>query len=583
MVTRAQKERSLESLGRKITGAQILMEALAAEGVDTIFGYPGGAIMPTYDALYDYTQSNKIRHVLVRHEQGAGHAAEGWAWVKRRPGVVFATSGPGATNLITSVLNARLDSTPVVYFTGQVATSALGKESFQEAPIVEISKPITKLSYQLRSVDEIADRVHEAFTIAGSGRPGPVLIDVPKDVQNQLGYYHHVEPNGIKSRPTLTPKAFGQLQQAAYLLSQAQRPYILAGHGIRISGAEQELRNLAERANIPIANTLLGLSSIPADHPLFMGMVGMHGRLGANNLTNQADVILAMGMRFADRVTGTDVSRYAPQARVVHVDIDPTQLNKIVRAELAIQADAKQALSILSQLTSTNSNREKWLQEFRIRNLTEDEKVTRRALSSSSTEIKAAEVVHRVSELTAGEALLIADVGQHQMIAARYYRPKLLNSFITSGGAGTMGFALPAGIGAKIAAPNREVIVVAGDGSIQMNEQEFTTLAQEGIAVKTIIIDNRYLGMVRQWQDRFHGRRHSSVDMENPDFVTVAQARRIRGQCVTRRDQLDTALKRMLSAEESYVVHVMTSREENVYPMIPPGATVEQVLLGDEN
>ncbi len=572
-----QKFISERALGKRTTGADVLMQSLVEEGVDTIFGYPGGAIMPVYAALYDYTESGRIRHVLTRHEQGAGHAAEGYAWMKGEPGVVFATSGPGATDLLTSVLNAKLDSTPVVYITGQVA-NPIGKEAFQEAPIVEMSQLITKWSYQIRNAGEIPDVLHRAFTIAANGRPGPVLIDFPKDVQNEYAYYHHAELGGRGSKPPLTSETLRQLQEATDLLNQAQKPYILAGHGVTLSHGEQELLVLAEKAGIPVANTLLGLSSIPTDHPLFVGMVGMHGRLGANVLTNQADVILAVGMRFADRVTGTRIDSYAPQAKIIHIDIEPEQLDKIIKAEIPIHADAKIALG---QILRGLEKREytDWVNKFRQLDATEYERVTKKLLAAETKYLRMAEVVNRLAGLTSHNSVLVADVGQHQMKTAQFSRFKESKSFITSGGAGTMGFALPAAIGIKIATPERQVIVVTGDGSFQMNSQELATIAQEKLPIKIIILDNTYLGMVRQWQDRHHGGRHSFVDMQNPDFVMLALSHGIRGRSVTKREDLGGAFRKMFSAQGPYLLDIKVSKGENVYPIMVPGSTVEEITL----
>lgn len=566
------------NLGKKTTGADVLMQSLIAEGVDTIFGYPGGAIMPVYDALYDYSEAGRIRHVLTRHEQGAVHAAEGYAWTKGEPGVVFATSGPGATNLLTGVLNAKLDSTPLVLITGQVAQNSLGKEAFQEAPIVEASEPMTKWSYQIRNAGEIPDVLHRAFTTATTGRPGPVVIDFPKNVQLKESYYHHAETDGRGNKPTLTSETLMKLSQAVNLLNEAQRPYILAGHGVTIARAEYELLALAEKTGIPVANTLLGLSSFPTDHPLFAGMVGMHGRLAANRLTNEADVILAVGVRFADRVTGTNIARYAPQARFIHIDIEPQQLDKIVKAEIPICADAEIALGEILRGMDGRAHTD-WMNKFRELDAVQNERLTKKLLAGETQYLRMAEVINRLSRLTSEDTVLVADVGQHQMKTAQFSRFKGPRSFITSGGLGTMGFALPAAIGAKIAAPEKQVIVITGDGSFQMNSQELATIAQEHLPIKIVILDNTYLGMVRQWQDRFHGGRHSFVDMQNPDFVMLALAHGIRGRSVTKREDLGGAFKKMFSARGPYLLDIKVSKGENVYPMMVPGATVEEIIL----
>lgn len=558
----------------RLNGAHTLMRSLIENNVDTIFGYPGGAIMPTYDALYYY--GDRIRHILVRHEQGATHMTEGYARMRKKPGVVLVTYGPGATNALTGVADALMDSTPLVVISGQVARPFIGTQAFQEAPVIAMVTPVTKWRCQVQSAAEIPDAVNEAFYVASSGRPGPVWIDIPKDVQVEEADYRN--EGSIKlNRPELTLDTLAQLQQAVRLLNEAQRPYILAGHGVLISQGEKQLQSLAQKAGIPVANTLHGLSSFPADHSLFAGMLGMHGRYGANVLTNKADVILAVGMRFDDRVTGK-VSEYARQARIIHVDIDPTQLNRIINAEIAINADAKTALEVLLEKVMINQHPD-WLSQFRQLDEIEDEKVTRKVLAAGTPELTMAEVVDLLSRKTSGEAVIVADVGQHQMVAAQRYKTILPNSYLTSGGMGTMGYALPAAIGAKIGAPEREVVAVTGDGSFQMTVQELGTIAQEGTAVKIMILDNGYLGMVRQWQDRFFEGRHSFVDMKNPDFVRLASAYNIEAETVTRRGDLNASIERMLSSNKPYLLDIKVGRQENVFPMMPPGAAVDQILL----
>lgn len=568
---------SLEN--REISGGEAVMRTLVNNGVNTIFGYPGGAIMPTYDALFDH-EGVDLRHVLTRHEQGATHAAEGYAQMKHEPGVVLVTSGPGLTNAVTGIGNAQMDSTPLLVISGQVARGYIGTQAFQEAPATDITRPITKSSRLIKNAAEIQDEIRKGISLASSGRPGPVHIDIPKDVQAEMVVY---ESNGIRSipeEPVLSPEALLKLQQAADLLNQARKPYILAGHGILISQATQELLTVAEKAGIPVANTLLGLSSFPQEHPLFAGMLGMHGRYGANVLTNEADVILAVGMRFDDRVTGK-LSEYAPNAKIIHIDIDPTQLNRLVKADVAVNSDAKVALSALLSLLDNNTHPD-WVEQFRRLDLIEYNKVTRDALAGTSEDLRMAEVIHALSSMTSGEAVIVVDVGQHQMIAAQYQRSSRPDSFITSGGMGTMGFALPAAIGAQIAAPERQVVAVIGDGSFQMNIQELGTIMQERLPVKMIILDNQALGMVRQWQDLFHGGRRSFVDMQSPNFVALAGAYGIPGERLEGRKgraNLKGALDRMLTAQGPYLLHVDVEKAENVFPMMPSGASVNGMRL----
>ena len=550
------------------------MRTLVDNGVSTIFGYPGGAIIPTYHALSYH--GNDLRHILTRHEQGATHAAEGYAQAKGEPGVVLVTSGPGATNTVTGITDALMDSRPLVVISGQVAKNVIGTQAFQEAPVIAITKPITKWSHQVRSASEIPEAITKAISIACTGRPGPVLIDIPKDVQLETVVYE-ASKKSIAEEPMLSSESLQQLRQAADLLNHAQRPYLLAGHGILISKATQELLKVAEKADIPVANTLLGLSSFPMNHPLFVGMLGMHGKYGANVLTNKADVILAVGMRFDDRVTG-DVSRYAPNAKIIHIDVDQTQLNRLVKAEIAINSDAKVALSALLSLLDNNQHAE-WINQFRQLDEIEYDQVTREALAGTSQDLKMAEVISSLSHMTSGEAVVVSDVGQNQMITAQYYRPSRPDNFITSGGMGTMGFALPAAIGAKIATPERQVVAVMGDGSFQMNEQELGTIMQEKLPVKMIILNNGSLGMVRQWQDLFYNGRRSFVDMRNPDFVALAGAYGILGERINGRTKLKNALDRMLRAKGAYLLDIAVDKGENVFPMMPSGAAVHEMRL----
>lgn len=560
---------------KKLTGSQAVMESLLAEGVDIIFGYPGGAIMPVYDALYDYKE--KIRHILVRHEQGAGHAAEGYARITGQPGVALVTSGPGATNLVTAITDAMLDSVPMVAICGQVAAHLLGSDAFQEADVVGITTPITKWNYQITKASEIPEVFAKAFHIARTGRPGPVLIDITKNAQLEMmdfSYDKKVHIAGYQPNTTANDR---QIEAAAELLNNAKKPYIFAGHGVLISKAEKEIKDLAEKSGIPVAVTLHGLSGMNTSHPLYMGMLGMHGNYGTNILTNEADVILAVGMRFDDRVTGR-LSDYAKQAKIIHIDIDPAELNKNVHADVPIVADAKHALAALLPHVKKNSHTE-WVNKFKNYNDEEYEKVKKHEMFPTEGKLTMAEVINKVAEKTKGEAVIVADVGQHQMMAARYSQFAQTDSYITSGGLGTMGFALPAAMGAKVADPKREVIAIIGDGSFQMNIQELATLAQEGIPVKIIVLNNNFLGMVRQWQELFHNKRYSFVDLKNPDFVAVAKGFYLDADKVEEREGLDGALDKLLAAKKPTLLEVVVRKEEKVFPMVPSGASVAEVRL----
>jgi acetolactate synthase-1/2/3 large subunit len=562
------------------TGAQALVEALVREGVEVVFGYPGGAIMPVYDALH--AAGDRLRHVLVRHEQGATHAAQGYARTAGRPGVCIATSGPGATNLITGLADALMDSTPLVCITGQVAAAKLGTEAFQEADVVGLTLAATKWSCQVTDADAVAPAIARAFQVAADGRPGPVLVDITRDAQS--GPTSGREPSARPwSGPSSAARDLSGLPRAAALLNAAERPYLLLGHGVTLAGAEAAALAVAERGGMPTAATLLGLSAFPVDHPLYVGMLGMHGNYGANALTNEADVILAVGMRFDDRVTGR-LDDYARGAKVIHVDVDPAQINRLVPAEVAVVADAREALEgLLPQLEK--AHHPGWLARFREHDATEHTEVIADELAGDG-ELRMAEVIDALSSLTAGEAVVVTDVGQHQMIAARHYRFARPGGHVTSGGLGTMGFALPAAIGAAIAsaecpAPGapRAVIAVAGDGGIQMTIQELGTLMQEHLPVKVVVLNNEHLGMVRQWQELFFDRRYSHVHMHNPDFVALAGSYRIGAERVESRDRLLPAIERMLAAPGPYLLEVRVGREDNVFPIIPAGASVSEVRL----
>lgn len=559
----------------KLSGGHILMESLIKNQVDLIFGYPGGAIMPIYDSLYDYEK--KIKHVLVRHEQGAIHAAEGYARITGKVGVCFATSGPGATNLVTGIADAMMDSVPVVCITGQVYASLLGTDAFQETDVIGVTTPITKWNYQVTKAEEVAETISKAFYIANTGRPGPVVIDVTKNAQVEKIEFKYPKKLSIPSFKVPGKPNINLIKQAAKLINNAQKPFMIVGHGVIISKAFEQVKTLAQKAEIPVSSTLLGLSALPARHPLNMGILGMHGKYSTNILTNQADVIIAAGMRFDDRVTSR-LSDYAKQAKIIHIDIDSSELNKNTEAVLAINADCKEVLDALIPLISKNKHQE-WLSEFKRLDQIEYEKVTVKELTPQGNKIKMAQAINILSDKTKGEAVILADVGQHQMVTARYFKFQKSNSFITSGGAGTMGFALPASIGAKMANPENEVIAIIGDGSFQMTIQELATIAQEGIVIKIIILNNNFLGMVRQWQHLFFEKRYSFVDLKNPDFVTVAKGFHIDGEKVEKYSDLEKAIERLLKYKKSYLLEVVVEKETNVFPMVPAGASVEEVRL----
>lgn len=556
-------------------GAEALIKCLIHEGVDTVFGYPGGCIMPTYDALYDYR--DQLRHVLVRHEQGATHAAEGYARITGKVGVCFATSGPGATNLVTGIADAMLDSIPLVCITGQVSSWALGTDAFQETDVVGVTIPITKWNYQITSPDEIPQILPKAFAIARSGRPGPVVVDITKDAQTgTLDFSGPVTADlPWYSIPTCSPEP-AAIAEAARLLNAAQRPYALVGHGVLISQAQDVLLAFIEKSGIPVGLTLHGLSSFPTDHPLCTGMLGMHGHFGPNKLTNEADVILAVGMRFDDRVTG-DVKRYAPDAKIIHIEVDPSEINKVKAVAVAINADAKDALSQLLPLVD-KVERKSWIERFSMYAREEQQYVISSAVSPKEGPLKMSEVVHRLSEITDGRAVVVADVGQHQMMAARYYKFKEADSWITSGGLGTMGFALPAALGAQVGS-DRLVVAIIGDGGYQMTFQELGTIAQENLPVKVMVLNNSFLGMVRQWQELFFDNRYSSVHLANPDFVKLADAFGINASRVSERENLTAALEAMVNSDGPYVLEVVVENEQNVFPMVPAGAAVSEVRL----
>lgn len=569
------EEKIAPATTQKISGSEALLRCLVEEKVQHIFGYPGGAIMPIYDALYNY--ADKLTHLLVRHEQGAIHAAQGYARVSGKTGVVFATSGPGATNLVTGLADALIDSTPVVCITGQVFAHLLGTDAFQEIDVVNTTLPVTKWNIQVTEAKDIAPAIAKAFYIAASGRPGPVLVDITKNAQNEL--IEEFEYQSCESVRTYKPKPVlqnAQIEAAATLINNAKRPYILAGQGILLSGATKELIAFSEKTGIPVASTLLGLGAFPTDHPNYVGYLGMHGNYGPNINTNQCDVLIAIGMRFDDRVTG-NVSKYARQAKVIHIEIDKAEINKIIKAEVAVHADAKEALTELVKLAKPNRFTE-WIDTFKTLNQEEFEKVVEKEIKNTNS-LKMAEVVHMLSELTHGEAVIVTDVGQHQMVTSRYYKYKNPRTNITSGGAGTMGFALPAAMGAKVASPHQQVIAIIGDGGYQMTIQELGTIMQYKIPVKIIVLNNNFLGMVRQWQQLFHGKRYSFTEMDNPDFVKIAEAYKIQADKVTKQIDLENALKKMLESPSSYFLEVVVEKEDNVFPMVPAGAGVAEIIL----
>lgn len=561
---------------KQITGAEGVIRSLQAEGVELVFGYPGGAIMPIYDALC--MADPQLRHVLVRHEQGAVHAAEGYARVTGAVGVCFATSGPGATNLITGITDAMLDSVPLVCITGQVSAHLLGTDAFQEADIMGMTVPITKWNYQITQAAEIPKMLAKAFYMARTGRPGPVLIDITKDAQFELFDYHYQlfipEYKTHKPRPHVDTLL---ISQAATLINNAKKPYLFVGQGVTISHAEQEVIALAEKNNIPVASTLLGLSAVPTRHPLYVGLLGMHGNYATNVLTDETDVVIAVGMRFDDRVTGA-VEKFLPHAKVIHIDIDYAEFNKVIHAEVALHADAKQALSALLEQVEVK-NRDSWLQQFKELHKQEYDQVIQASTHPKSGSIKMAEVMTALSEITKGAAVIVTDVGQHQMIAARYYHFREQGSHITSGGLGTMGFALPASIGAQMGAPTRDVIMIAGDGGFQMNIQELAVISQEQLPLKMIILNNGHLGMVRQWQELFFEKRYSFVKLHNPDFITIAKGYSIAGESISERSQLQEGLIHLLKSEEAFLLEVVVENEENVFPMVPTGCGSSEIRL----
>ncbi len=560
----------------KISGAEAVIRCLLAEGVDLVYGYPGGAIMPVYDELYKF--QDQLHHVLVRHEQGAAHAAQGFARATGKVGVAIATSGPGATNLVTGIADAQIDSTPLVCITGQVGKHLLGSDAFQETDIIGISTPVTKWNYQITEAHEIPEIIAKAFYIARSGRPGPVLIDITKNAQFDEFEFSYKKCTGIRSynpKPVLNLK---KVAEAAELINNAKKPYIIFGQGIILSEAEAELKAFVEKSGIPAAWTILGLSAMPTDHPLNVGMLGMHGNYGPNVLTNECDVLIALGMRFDDRVTG-NLATYAKQAKVIHFEIDPAEIDKNVKTTVAVLADVKEALTALIPLIDKKSH-DSWHNEFKEKYKIELEAVINEELAPTNDKgISMGETIEMINKHSKGNAIMVSDVGQHQMFACRYAKFNSTKSNVTSGGLGTMGFALPAAIGAKMGRPDREVVAIIGDGGFQMNIQELGTIFQTQVPVKIVVLNNEFLGMVRQWQELFFDFRYASTKMINPNFVAIAEGYHIKSKKVTKREDLDAAVAEMMASKDSYFLEVMVEKENNVFPMIPTGASVADIRL----
>lgn len=563
---------------QKITGSQALAQALISEEVEMMFGYPGGAIMPFFDTLYDYKE--KLKHILVRHEQGAIHAAQGYARVSDRVGVVLVTSGPGATNLITGITDAMMDSTPLVCISGQVPAGLLGTDAFQEADVIGLSQPVTKWAYQMRNAEEIAWAVSRAFYIAKSGRPGPVVLDIAKNALLEMTDFAYEKTKFLRAYQPNPQPELSEIEKAAQLINQAERPFALVGQGVILGNAEKELKSFLEQSGVPFASTLLGLSAVETEHPLNMGMLGMHGNIAPNLKTNECDVLIALGMRFDDRVTG-NLNKYAKQAKVIHFEIDNAEMDKNVPADVKIWGDVKETLPLLIKRLNKRTHTD-WLASFKPHHKREQEKVIDNELNPQTDAIKMGEVVRKVSEATENKAICVTDVGQNQMMGARYFKYTQSRSVVTSGGLGTMGFGLPAGIGAKYGAPEREVVVFVGDGGYQMTIQELGTIMEYDIDVKIVLLNNSYLGMVRQWQELFFDERYSETHMKNPDFIKIADAYGIKGKKVEDRADLDGAISEMLAHKGAYLLEVVVETQGMVYPMMPSGGGVTDILVGDE-
>ena len=558
-----------------ISGAEAVVRCLLAEGADLIYGYPGGAIMPVYDELYKF--QDQLHHVLTRHEQGATHAAQGFARTSGKVGVAIATSGPGATNLVTGIADAQIDSTPMVCITGQVASHLLGSDAFQETDIIGISTPVTKWNYQITKASEIPEIIAKAFYIARSGRPGPVLIDITKDAQFDTFDFTYKKCTGIRSYAPYPKLSSTDLEQALELIDQAEKPFVVWGQGVILGNAEEEFKTFLETSGIPAAWTILGLSALSTDHPSNRGMVGMHGNYAPNLLTNECDLLIAIGMRFDDRVTG-DLNTYAKQAKIIHLELDPAEINKNVTVDVTLHADCKISLQELNKRIKPKTYPE-WIARFDALDKIEYDKVIKSDLLPKKEGLTMGESVEMINKHSKNDAVIVTDVGQHQMVACRYAKFSQSKSNVTSGGLGTMGFALPAAIGAKMGAPHREVVAVIGDGGYQMTIQELGTIYQQQIAVKIVVLNNDFLGMVRQWQQLFFDKRYASTEMVNPDFVTIAQGFRIKAKRVEKREELDAAVKEMMASKEPYFLEVCVEKEDNVFPMIPSGASVSDIRL----
>ena len=560
---------------KKITGSEAVIQALLAENTDTVFGYPGGAIMPVYDALFNYP--DKIKHILTRHEQGLVHAAQGYARVSGKVGVCLATSGPGATNLVTGIADAMIDSTPLVCIIGQVPSHLLGSDAFQEADVIGMTVPCTKWNYQVTKTEEIPEILSKAFYIARSGRPGPVVIVITKDAQVKSADFDYSKTTSLQAYYPERKPELSSVVKASELINRAKKPFLVFGQGVILSGAEDLLRQFVEKTGIPAASTLLGLSALPSDHPNFMGMLGMHGNYAPNLMTNQCDVLIGIGLRFDDRVTG-DVSRYAKQAKIIHVDIDAAEHNKVVKVDVPVLGDAREVLELMLPMVNEASH-EVWTKEFKVKYQEEFSQVIERDLYPKTEKPNMGVVVRKLTELTNEDAVLVTDVGQHQMIASRYFKFKKTRTNVTSGGLGTMGFSLPAAMGAALGQPATTVIAVIGDGGFQMTLQELGTIAQYNIPVKIVVLNNSFLGMVRQWQELFFESRYSFTNMHSPDFVKLADAYEIPGSQVNTIDELDSSILKMLEHDGPYLLEVVVEKEDNVFPMITSGSAVDEVIL----
>ena len=565
----------MNKINNKISGAEAVIRSLIEENVDLIYGYPGGAIMPIYDELYKFQE--KINHVLTRHEQGATHAAQGFSRVSGKVGVVMATSGPGATNLVTGIADAQIDSTAMVCITGQVASHLLGSDAFQETDIIGISTPVTKWNCQVTKAKDIPKILAKAFYIAKSGRPGPVLIDITKDAQFELMDYKYEKCHSVRSYKPVPDYSIEQIKNASKLINEAKKPFIVFGQGVILGDAENEFKDLIEKTGIPSAWTILGLSALPTDHYLNVGMVGMHGNYGPNVLTNECDLLIAIGMRFDDRVTG-NLESYAKQAKIIHMEIDPAEIDKNVESDVAVLGNVKDTIPLLSSMVNKNSHK-KWLQKFNTFYETEYKKVINDEINPTKNGLTMAEVIKEINNSTNGDAIIVTDVGQHQMVTCRYAKFNKSKSNVTSGGLGTMGFALPAALGAKMGAPEREVVAVIGDGGYQMTIQELGTIFQTGSAVKIVVLNNNFLGMVRQWQQMFFEKRYASTEMINTDFITIAKGYNIEAKKVDKRTDLKNSVQEMMKSSKPYFLEVRVEKEANVFPMIPSGASVSDIRL----